>query len=239
MTSNVVEIVETSLTTETVENIAQALGEAPLAVQRALQAAVPAVFLALNARAQDPQGAQAIADSIKDGHAAKALADPDRSVGVSEGGPVDRLISDRVELCRTLAEYASIKGEASRAVLGTALSLALGALARTVSVPLVGENVRRLLAEQENHVVRAMPPDFHAPDLLPQAATPPANPKRANVWAWIIGLLLVALVIAAMFAYGAFERNEPATEQTVLPATAPGEPAGEATVPTETAQPPG
>jgi hypothetical protein len=234
---NVVRIVEDALSADVVDLMGETAGLAREARGPAMVAAVPGVFQALGARTRDPAGANEIVRAIRETSPAATLNNPTLAVEADpalSNETADRVLAgERAPLAGRVAEHSGAAVDAADALVRMTLPLALGALARTVSVPLGQENLLRLFREQQPAIDRADPFTQATTGAAMTQISPGGRRNRNNLWAWVIGLVLLAVLLYALRSCG-LGGTEPKTE-TVLPATTPGEPATTATVSPPTA----
>ncbi|HEX8570517.1 MAG TPA: DUF937 domain-containing protein [Caulobacteraceae bacterium] len=224
---NVVDIVDEALSADLVDRIGERAGAPQEARGPAVKAAVPGVFQALGRRARDPAGAAEIVGAIRETSPAATLNEPVRVVEADPppaNATAERVLgSERGPLVARVAEHSGAEPEAAAAVVSMVTPLALGALARTVSVPLGQENLVRLFRDQQGAIDRADP--FHVPTTgaAMHDATPGGRRNKKNtLWAWLIGLALLAILFIALRSCG-LGGEEQAAETTLAPSGAAGE----------------
>jgi hypothetical protein len=224
---DIVETVTGALSADMVQQVAEATGETPEATGAALNALAPGVLRLLGERARDPGGAAEIVAAIRETNPASTLNDPRALVVSPPAAGTERVLGEGgAALALRVADHAAVRPESAALLERLMLPLALGAVARMVSVPLGAENLQRLFRDQQGAIDRADP--FVRPEAAMSDRSPDRRRRVPTLWALVIGVVLLAVLFFALRSCG-LGGTEPRTE-TALPPTAPGEPATSSTV---------
>ena len=246
---NIVTLVDDALSADVVDRMGETAGAPQEGRGPALKAAVPGVFQALRARARDPAGAAEIVAAIRETSPAATLNDPARAIEADPAAAdatAERVLAgERPALTARVAEHAGTEEAAAGAVVRMVVPLALGALARTVSVPLGQETLLRLFREQQGAIDRADPFTTDTGAAMRDATPGGRRDKKNYLWAWIIGLVLLAVLFIALRSCGLGGEEQAVetplapsgqggetTTATVAPPAAPAASAGAPAVPT-------
>jgi hypothetical protein len=238
---SIIDIVDEALSADIVDRIGEAAGAPQEARAPAVRAAVPGVLNALERRSKDPAGAAEVVGAIRETSPAATLNQPALTLEAeplqAEATSERVLGAERAPLAARVAEHSGASEEAASAVVRMVTPLALGAVARTVSVPLGQENLIRLFRDQRGAIDRADPftPDTAAGAAM-RDATPGGRRDKKNLWPWILGLLLLVVLFVALRSCG-LGGSEPQTE-TALPSSGSGEATTSTVTPPSTSEDP-
>jgi hypothetical protein len=168
MATNLVSLVMQFLTPEMVGRIASALGLDRGSTQSAIAAAVPALLAGLSNVASQPEGAQKLADAVRQQSTALGgfidkLGPGNQASLIDKGTQIlSSLIGgrDQTALAGAVGSFAGVGRGAGTSLLGILAPAVMGTIAQQSGRGIDGAGIANLLAGQKDNIAKALPAGF-------------------------------------------------------------------------------
>jgi hypothetical protein len=171
MATNLVSLVMQFLTPEMIGRIASALGLDRGSTQSAIAAAVPALLAGLSNAASQPEGAQKVADAVRQQSTALGgfidkLGPGNQASLIDKGTQIlSSLIGshDQTALAGAVGSFTGVGRGAGTSLLGILAPAVMGIIGQQSSrggVGIDGPGIANLLASQKDNIAKAMPAGF-------------------------------------------------------------------------------
>jgi hypothetical protein len=166
---NLVSLVKQFLTPDIINRIATALGLDRYTTQTAIGAAVPGLLAGLLGVAQQPGGAQRVADAVNQqassgvlGNFANALGQPGQSSLIDKGSSMLGSLfgGGQNALASAVGKFSGLGQGESSSLLGMLAPLVMGTIGQSQGARVDAGGISSLLANQKNNIMSAMPSGF-------------------------------------------------------------------------------
>ena len=249
MATNLVSEAAEVLSPAIVSRIASALGLNQASTQKAIAAAVPALFAAFISYVSKPQSATKLAEVVNKqepgvlSSLASVIGEPGQKALIDQGASVlTSLFGGKTvsALTDAVGQYAGVTGSGSKSLLGLLGPVALGVLGKEARARgLDASGLSNLLTSQKNNVSAALPAGFSKylsqVGVLDDVAgsrttTVSRTPARTppSIWPWLLGALVVLALgslawhfLAGRHKHVAKTENPKIEEQAASPSEAP------------------